>query len=373
MTRPVPTTTTWFPDGTFDAVAGIVLRRVQLPLLQPFVSSHGTEDVRDVVIVEAMGTDGISGWGECVALAKPTYSDEHTAGAWTWLRDTLVPGILAGRDVEVGASPMAWSAAEAALVDLRLRREGTSLASSVGGPRRTVACTAVVGRQGGIDELLQVVSHRLDEGYTSIKLKIGSGWDTEPLAAVRAAWPDLTLSADANGAYLADDPVLRAIDGIGLVYFEQPLPAGDTRGMARLAARLDTTIALDESIRNERDLASFLSFPFVLNLKPAPVGDRRAFVSLRLAAEKEGLSMFIGGMLETGIGRSYALAYASRESADLPTDLGPSSRYFADDITEPLELLEGGRLAVPDGPGIGVVPRPDRLDTVTVDSVQFLR
>jgi O-succinylbenzoate synthase len=65
-------------------------------------------------------------------------------------------------------------------------------------------------------------------------------------------------------------------------------------------------------------------------------------------------------MLETGIGRAVNVALASMENFALPGDLSASARYFVDDLTEPF-VLEGGLLAVPSGPGIGVVPRPERL------------
>jgi O-succinylbenzoate synthase len=54
---------------------------------------------------------------------------------------------------------------------------------------------------------------------------------------------------------------------------------------------------------------------------------------------------------------------------DLPTDLGPSSRY-ADpvlDLTDPIELDGDGLLPVPTGPGIGVEPRLDRLNAAAVE------
>ena len=48
----------------------------------------------------------------------------------------------------------------------------------------------------------------------------------------------------------------------------------------------------------------------------------------------------------------------------LPGDTSASARYFAEDLTEPF-VLDAGRLAVPTGPGLGVVPRPDALAEFT--------
>ena len=64
-----------------DAPERVTLRRVRLPLVVPLRSAHGVEAVRDLVVVEVVAADGTSGWGECSALSRPTYTAEHVAGA----------------------------------------------------------------------------------------------------------------------------------------------------------------------------------------------------------------------------------------------------------------------------------------------------
>jgi O-succinylbenzoate synthase len=69
-------------------------------------------------------------------------------------------------------------------------------------------------------------------------------------------------------------------------------------------------------------------------------------------------------MLETGIGRAPNLALAALPGFTLPGDTSASSRYFAEDITEPF-VLEDGHLTVPTAPGIGIEPLPDALRRFT--------
>jgi O-succinylbenzoate synthase len=71
-------------------------------------------------------------------------------------------------------------------------------------------------------------------------------------------------------------------------------------------------------------------------------------------------------MLETGIGRATNLAVAAMPGFTLPGDTSASSRYFAEDLTEPFTLHPDGTMAVPDRPGIGVVPLPERLEACTL-------
>jgi O-succinylbenzoate synthase len=71
-------------------------------------------------------------------------------------------------------------------------------------------------------------------------------------------------------------------------------------------------------------------------------------------------------MLETGIGRATNLALAALPGFSLPGDTSASERYFAEDLTPPHVLASDGTMAVPDGPGIGVDPLPERLAACTL-------
>jgi O-succinylbenzoate synthase len=69
-------------------------------------------------------------------------------------------------------------------------------------------------------------------------------------------------------------------------------------------------------------------------------------------------------MLETGIGRAANLALAALPGFTLPGDISGSSRYYREDITPPF-VARDGRMAVPDGPGIGVEVDEERIAGLT--------
>jgi o-succinylbenzoate synthase len=81
---------------------------------------------------------------------------------------------------------------------------------------------------------------------------------------------------------------------------------------------------------------------------------------------RAGVPVWCGGMLETGIGRATNLALAAMPGFTLPNDTSASARYFPEDLTEPFVLDGDGTMRVPDGPGIGVVPLPERLEACTL-------
>jgi len=365
-------------------VEALELRRLRLPLVVPFTAAHGTTAVRDVVLVRAR-TDGPDGWGECGAQHEPTYTAEHTAGAFAVLRDHLAPRLLgralAGDDVvaaldDVRGHPMAKAALEQAVLDARLRRDGTSLAAWLGAARTAVPAGVAVGVMGDLDRLLQAVDAYVGAGYRRLKLKIAPGWDVAPVEAVRAhVGAGVELAVDANGAYRRDDvDHLRALDAYDLQLLEQPLPPDDLVGAALATARLVTPVGLDESVGSvgEAETALALRACDVVVLKAARVGGLVAARRVHDLCVAAGVGLCPGGLLETGVGRAAALAVAALPGVRLTGDLSASDRYVARDVTAPLRLAEGGVLAVPDGPGLGVDLDLEAVEELTVELVELV-
>ena len=332
-----------------EVVALDVVRAV-LPLRRPFVTAHGVERERRVVLVRATGPDGAEGWGECPALAAPTYTAEWADGAEAVLAGFLLPAARAGRPAGVVGHPMASGALEAALLQLRLASAGTTLAAWLGAVRARVPCGVAVGVAASVDELVAEVAGHVAEGYRRVKLKVRPGCDIEPVRAVRATWPELPVGVDANGAYrLADlDGPLGALDRMDLVEIEQPLPADDLVGSAAARAALATPVCLDESVTSVATLESALALGACdhVNLKPARVGGIVAALAVHDLAVERGVPLWVGGMLETGVGKAVALAFAALPGATLPGDLAASSRWFTRDLTEPYEVDPDGTMAV---------------------------
>lgn len=339
---------------------------VRLPLRRPLRSAHGTESVRQVILVKVIDEEGVVGWGECSALEEPTYTSEYTAGAWSVLRYHLG----SGRDA--AGHPMAAAALLGAEQDLALRRQGTSLVDRVGSrmgrPTLALPTTAVVGRHDAVDDVLAVVAAHVADGVAMVKLKVTPRpADLAAVRAVRAAWPDLPLAVDGNGTL--DARSVTQLDGLELAYVEQPAPADDLLESARLARQTSVPVALDESITSPAVLATAAAVGAgsVVNVKPARLGGVPAALDTMAAAVDAGWGIFVGGMLETGVGRATALAVAAAPACTFPTDLGPSDRYFAHDVVEPIGVDRSGRVVVPTGAGIGVSPIEGRLEELTVD------
>ncbi|GAB3897352.1 o-succinylbenzoate synthase [Kibdelosporangium lantanae] len=353
----------------------VELVEVRLPLVRPFRTSRGTDTHRHTLLLHVV-TDTAEGWGEFGGDPEPLYSPEFVAGASQVVADHLVPRVtalstasrVAAAMAPVKGHPMAKAMVETAFLDAECRAHGMPLVTYLGGVRDRVPVGVSVGITDTVADLLDAVSSYLEQGYVRIKLKIEPGWDVVPVSAVRREFgDDLALHVDANTAYsLADAEHLRGLDDFGLVQIEQPFNEDDLRGHVELAKLLRTPICLDESIRSAREAAVAITLGAcrVVNIKPSRVGGYLEARRVHDACAAHGIPVWCGGMLETGVGRAQNLALAALPGFVLPGDISASSRYFAEDITEPFEL-DNGCLAVPDKP---VTVRPEVLDRYTVST-----
>jgi O-succinylbenzoate synthase len=136
---------------------------------------------------------------------------------------------------------------------------------------------------------------------------------------------------------------------------------------------LRTPVCLDESITSARAAADAIALGAcsVVNIKAGRVGGYLEARRVHDVCAAHGVPVWCGGMLETGLGRAANVALAAAPNFTLPGDISASDRYFVQDITTPF-VLEDGRLRVPTGPGLGVAPLADVLESVTT-SVETIR
>ena len=355
---------------------GAELRRIRMSLVAPFETSFGVQTERDILLVKVITSDG-EGWGECVAGEEPTYSSEYVEGAQHVMLHHLLPRLvgqpeLAATDVASLLHPvhghwMAKAAIEMAVLDAELRAKGESFGRYFGAVRPMVDCGVSVGIHRSIPDLLATVGAYVEQGYRRIKLKIKPGWDVDPVRAVRERFPQIPLQVDANTAYtVSDGPHLARLDEFDLLLIEQPLPEEQVLAHAQLALVVRTPICLDESITSVQTASDAIELGAcrIINVKPGRVGGYLEARRIHDLCTERGVPVWMGGMLETGLGRAANVAMAAMPNFTLPGDTSASDRYYHRDITEPF-VLHDGRLKVPEGPGLGVTVDMDYLDSIT--------
>lgn len=351
----------------------IDLKQVRLPLVRPFRTSSSWKDHIEHILVR-IEADGHVGWGECASPADPYYCPETTGTCWHILTEFLAPLVL-GKDwrsideltgfyQRVKGNRFAKAGLEIACWDCLGHRDRKSLADLLGGTRTAIASGVSLGIEENINTLFELIDQYLAEGYHRIKLKIGPGHDVEVVRAVRERYPKIALQVDANSAYtLADTDRLKALDGLNLLFIEQPLAHDDIIDHARLQDSLKTSICLDESIHSADDARKALDLGAcrVINIKVSRVGGLLEAKRIHDLCLARGVPVWCGGMHEFGIGRAANVAIASLPGFSLPGDISGSDKYYREDLVDPPIVAMRGDVAVPRTPGLGHRPNEERI------------
>ncbi len=328
------------------------LSDVELEFRTPLHTADGTYPSRRSVVV-GYESDGVIGWGEAAAFPSGRWGtiDE----AW----DSLAKGDPDG----AAGQPLAAAAVQAARRDHDARTRGLPLCQALGGAVRPVPARVSLGLSEDTDNAVAAVGAAVRAGATRIKMKIQPGRDLVPVAAVRAAFPDLAISVDANGAYVdSDDSVFSGLDRLGVDLIEQPLPPGDLAGCARLRERMVALVCVDEDLRSVADADRVLSVGAadVLSLKLMRLGYDTALSILRRCRDA-GVAVKAGGTFDTAIGRHHVLAFATLDGVS-DAEAGPPEEYLKDPLADYPRFV-GGTITPWDAPGIGVVPDQGRIAT----------
>ena len=350
-----------------------------MPLVHFFETSFGRTYTRRILLV-TVHCDGLEGWGECVAGEGPFFSEEYIDGAWDVLKCYLGPAVV-GRTLQSGREApallgrvrehrMAKAALENAVWDAEAQERVVPLWKLLGGTRHEIGCGVSIGIQDSHEQLLQKIETELAAGYQRIKVKVKPGWDVEVLEKIRSHWPDILLSCDANSAYtLSDTEHLRGFDCFRLLMIEQPLWSDDFYFHARLQKQLQTALCLDEAIRSARDAEAALELGScrIVNIKVGRVGGFSEAIAVHDVAQRFGVPVWCGGMLESGVGRSHNVALSTLPNFKLPGDVSASKRYWKEDIIEPeVEVSPQGTIAVSDKRGRGYALRTGLIEQLTV-------
>jgi L-alanine-DL-glutamate epimerase-like enolase superfamily enzyme len=326
-------------------------RIVTLELAETFVISRSARDTERVVEVELL-CDGVRGYGEAAPVERYDESPESAAAYVEEHADLLGDDPFAIEEVmaRLPAREFAARAAiDAALHDLQGKLVGRPVYQLLGLPPAgpPTSWTIWLGDPEDMARRAEKVRGR----FKRLKLKLGArdGLDVERVRAVRAV-ADVPLQVDVNEGWTFEEAMLAlpVLHGLGVEYCEQPLPAGDPRGV-ELKEGSPVPIYLDEDCHTLRDVASCAQRAHGINVKLAKSGGIREAVRMVHAARALDLGCMLGCMVESGLGISAAAQIASLfDHVDLDGNI-----LLAHDPWPGVRLVDGVQLP-PELPGLGV-------------------
>ncbi len=362
----------------------ISLRRICNPIKRPYVTAFGSQSAFNSILV-SLSSDGHTGWGETAPGGGPFFSSEYDLTAWCVSRDFVVPQLL-GKDINSGEelqnllAPIRGhrfpkAAFDVAWWDLDSRLRGIPLYRAIGSTRNTCSVGYTFGVLNNYTELLAGIEKVVASGYPRIKLKFCPGWELDMLAAVRSAFPKLTIHIDCNSAYTLDDlPMLKKLDQFQLAMIEQPLQHDDLIDHAELQKNIATPVCLDESITTPEQARQAIRIKACkyINIKYGRVGGISPTLKIHQLCADNNIGCWLGGMGESSMGTTVVASLATLPYVNYPSDISPSEKFYRQNLGKPvLSTDHPGSYQLRDNPGLDVEPDQEALQKFTVDMEEF--
>jgi muconate cycloisomerase len=363
------------------AIASIRSTIVDVPARRRHKLSSLTVTAQSYVIVELRLANGVEGIGEAATLGGPRWSEESVESIKATIDTYLAPALIGMRadcfeaagtcmDAAAKRNNAAKAAIETALFDAVGKTLGVSASVLLGGAvrdRMQVLWTLASGDAGQeIEEAETKLAARLHDTF---KVKIGAQAPEADLARLRwladALHGRAGLIVDANQAW--DETIaarcLPVLADLGVLLVEQPLPAWNIPGMARLRARSAVPLMADECVFSPHDMLAVATSAAadVVSLKLVKHGGLLNTRKVAAVAEAAGIGLYGGCLLESSIGAAAHLQVFAglRELGWGCEHFGP--QILTDDlVTAPLRF-EDFQVHLPAGPGIGVALDHDKL------------
>jgi L-alanine-DL-glutamate epimerase-like enolase superfamily enzyme len=325
---------------------------IELVLRHTFHIAHGASDTRRNVIV-AIG----DGMGEAAPVAYHHESADgvmDTLNGWRSEIDALAePTALHALLRRLQGSRAARASVDLALHDALGKQLGCSLADMFGLRGLPLPPTSFTIALTAPDELPARVREAAQ--YPILKIKLGGTHDLATVQTIREHAPSTRIRVDANAGWTAEQALdlVPQLAELGVELIEQPLAVGDHEGLARLKrARLGVPIVADESVRTAADIVALAAVIDGVNIKLMKTGGIAGALEAIHVARSCGLKIMLGCMIETSLGVTAAAHLAPlADSVDLDGPL-----LIGNDPFEGVQF-EGANLRLPDGPGLGAVPR----------------
>jgi L-alanine-DL-glutamate epimerase-like enolase superfamily enzyme len=350
-------------------VAELRVHRHRAPLLRPFVTAARRTEAVEYAVCDLILEDGTRGQGsaaETVAVTGESAADIVSALEGP-LRSALegADGTLVElSDRIASALPGATSAKEAAdvaLHDAAARAQRIPLVELLGGAVQGHLTNDMTISLEEPEVMAAHASEAAASGERILKIKLGRDIDADRrrLAAVLEAAPDATLRLDANQGWDAAEAI--AIigglerDGLPIELVEQPVPAADIAGLARVRAEVGTPVMADEAVWSAEDARRIVDAGAadLLNIKLAKTGGLRAALAVADVALDAGIACMVGSMMEPRISITAAAHLAFAHPAIALIDLDPPA-WFASQVPSGGYRQRGAELELVGGPGLGL-------------------
>jgi len=361
-----------------DSTSNLKIERIEIfgvamPLVMEFKNAYLSKSVVKSVIVRITATGGAVGYGNIDPT--PGYSKEDTEASLKMIQSRLAPAVIgmdptnlhritAKLESTVSGFLDAKATIDMACTDLAARVAGVAVHTWLGGAvKEQLLFNAWIGIQPPDVAAKETLGWQ-KQGFRSCKIKVGGDIhaDRDRVKAVReAVGPEFNIRIDANAGYDVDASIKLAelVAPYKLQLFEQPVPADDIAGMARVrkaANAVGVPIMADESVTDHASLINIIRAD-AADIVKVKVMKQGGFLNTRrmiATAEAAGIRCVVGHGFGLGVNTmaEIMLAATSSNVLDGLECVGPL-KTKDDIVTQKLDLSKGS-IMLPQGPGLGV-------------------
>lgn len=364
-------------------IIGFDLWYLSLPVVS--ARDHGigrVDGACEVIVLRLTAEGGETGWGEASPWVVFTGSPEATYAALNrYIRPLVLGRRVSDRDAimldasrAVAHCTEAKAALDTALLDLEGRISGKPVHALLGGKCRDSIPLSVSLANPDFDQDRALLDRLHADGVRIVKLKTGfrdHAFDLMRLEALARDYPDFAVRVDFNQGLEPEGALQRVQDIAGFRpdFIEQPVRAPLYDLMADIRRAIDVPLLADESVFGPEDMARAIREGICdgVSVKIMKSGSMARGQAVANMAAAHGLGAYGGDMFEAGLAHlAGAHMIAATRAIDLGCEFYQARYYLAEDILETPFPCDGGRVQVPDGPGLGIRPDVDKLNRYSI-------
>ncbi len=366
---------------------------VTIPVVTPYIYSHGTLHAFSNVLVWIWTDTGLAGIGESAYCPGGGVREETPEATKTIIDGYLAPEIIghdpfdlelihARMDACLPRNLVAKAGIDLALWDVMGKSLGLPVYKLLGGLYESKVWVTYTLSIDTPENMAEQARLRVAQGYRTLVIKIGHDpeEDVERLRRVReAVGPRIKIRLDANEGYRPDQAIktIRKMEPFDPEFVEEPVKRWDLDGMARVARALDTPISSDESNSSLESVYDLIDHEAVdiINIKISKNGGLTNCKKILALAQARSIPCLFGGdntyEITRQAGRHLAMANRQLQLGYGSEGCGPASQSKIDDVTKIVVSYDdvarlGGYVTATPGPGLGAELDEEKVAKYTV-------
>lgn len=346
----------------------VELFKLSIPLKEPFITSLGSDEYAENVLVKIITNEGITGFGECSPYMPINGESQDTCfivgqyfASGLKGKDPLqIDDCINLMDTIIYGNSSIKSAFDIALYDIASQHAGMPLYKFIGGANNKTIITDYTVSIGDPQKMAADAVKIKNQGYPAIKIKLGKNGktDVERIKAIRQAVGDeIPLRIDANQGWSVVEAIetLQSLAVYGIQHCEEPIARWNYMQLPKIKKASPIPIMADECCGDEHDAERLIQIGACnyFNIKLGKSGGIFRGLKMVRLAEAAGIHLQVGAMIESRLAMTafahFSLCSPVIEHYDFDTAL----MFKEDPVTGGIEYLQNGVVKVPEVAGLG--------------------